>query len=417
MLHIPVSLCQVLLLFWPGAATRSSEQSSLSDGLFEAHHSSTLVHHSLQHSSKVDLLAPADPIAQLQNATNTTAPTLNSLREWRRAQADMLERTRRIRAWCADHHVRENIAQHPGSWCAMRSNADEDFFYHFVERFETNPDFYLGLVYIPIAWHFVKWNAVRTIDLWKRSHDPLNLAVDLLRSLPKNHKYFTIFMEESIDPDLYTAGIDWGNILVFDSRGADPDRWRIPRVAIPLLHREEEEVPGNSENNRSPEVFFRGTCSSYLRKLVPAKLASVTSPRYSWNVRPCGEKMPEHDFFETIRRETWVITTSGYFPPAYMMYEALQAGALPIFITTQRPWLPYRDLGVDWHKLLVVQPASELQSLPDVIEAVSPNAVSERQAAVQQLRPLFTVSGLAAYVLYVTSLAGSSPSLWSVVEK
>jgi hypothetical protein len=280
---------------------------------------------------KVDAVLPALKEATVfsHDASETFA--------WRSAQSDMMERTLPIRAWLSPEGggcphppvVRTqldldderdsnrlnptdpstacgNLALHPHEWTATHEFnlglMDEDFFNSFLERFRTDPNFFLGMVYIPLPWRSFFDAAVR-----HKTIKPRDMALRLLQSLDSNFWYFIVLQEASpheFDPG-YTAM--WDRILSFDSRGLEPrgNGWLQPRVPIPLRY--SRQFQPSAPESKTDLVFFSCGCHSQIRRLFgpgtavpPGRLEP--EGRYQWDIRACDNKMPYDQYNQTARK-------------------------------------------------------------------------------------------------------------------
>merc|ERR1712007_66387 len=115
-----------------------------------------------------------------------------------------------------------------------------------------------------------------------------------------------------------------------------------PRKPIPLLYGTEAEVPFG-QTARLEQVFFAGHChqSKPRQNLGPGTdvpPGRTPAGRYEWQIRRCDvngwEGIPYTDWVNHLHTSTWVILPPGSNPTSFGLYQALQAGALPV--------IPYR---------------------------------------------------------------------------
>uniref|UniRef100_A0A7S4QLJ0 Uncharacterized protein n=1 Tax=Alexandrium monilatum TaxID=311494 RepID=A0A7S4QLJ0_9DINO len=164
-------------------------------------------------------------LAALAEATRNTAPSEAKRQEWRRRQLEMFRRTRPIRAWMGERRgAVRNVAEDPAEWSAAMLDcygplSDESFFRFFRQRME-DPNFYTGLIYVPIPWRFVNEDSVVTL----KTNRVAAMTARLLAGLRGEGLYFTL-MEQSHPGELADrlhlrqGRISWRRLLVFDSRG------------------------------------------------------------------------------------------------------------------------------------------------------------------------------------------------------
>ncbi|CAK0912038.1 unnamed protein product [Prorocentrum cordatum] len=390
----------------------------------------------------IDVRNVDDVLHALREATHLRADSSASLHKWREAQKAMLERTLPIRAWLTPSNGTclykrsngscTNKASSPFEWTSPHSTdrglADEAFFEHFMQRFRTEPNFYLGLVYLPIPWKSVAEDAPRRYH----TQVPLKQTVQLLQYLDPDFRYFTVMVQGCAHD--FGVDINWSNVLVFDSRGSDrtiPSGGLVNRVPIPLRYM--EELPLMPVKSR--QVFFAGSCSwNEIRMSLPSlvNVSENASSEYEWLLYECDDKLPYEIFVGHLRNATWAFCVAGTHPVSFVTYQALQVGSLPIIpydmfssSCTRHEWscpsrseafiwLPYRDIGVRWLDFAVLLPKSELTNLAHIIDQMKADNVAKRLATVQKYRPLFTPVGLATYIEYILSVAQKSFGLSSV---
>eukprot|EP00747_Dinoflagellata_sp_TGD_P165694 gnl/TRDRNA2_/TRDRNA2_187351_c0_seq1.p1 gnl/TRDRNA2_/TRDRNA2_187351_c0~~gnl/TRDRNA2_/TRDRNA2_187351_c0_seq1.p1 ORF type:complete len:448 (+),score=30.69 gnl/TRDRNA2_/TRDRNA2_187351_c0_seq1:89-1432(+) len=348
---------------------------------------------------EIDVTTVSDVLSALNNFT-AEGVSESKRASWRSAQADMFERTAGITEW---HE-------------SMNSSYlyDKYFFQAFSERFKQ-PDFYVGLVYIPLAWNFLVERAPRYLN----SKEGYTRACELLQSLDPQQNYFAVMVQSHVSQfSRFHWGpiqgdcprVNWSNILVFDSRGKDYDAW-YPRIPIPLLRH--NPLPARKVN-KSKLVTFHGSCHQNRLRMTALGPGKVLGPGtlpgglYAWNISACNEKIGNADFRRELYTATWGIAPAGSMPATFMLYEELQAGALAIIpyqpgksASSMNYWLPYREIGVKWqHQLAELVPESEIEDVKNRIETISDHAISQRQAMLSKLQPLFRPEGLTAYILY-----------------
>jgi len=271
----------------------------------------------------------------------------------------------------------------------------------------------------------------------------LKMAYELLMSLDPKFTYFTIMSQTHVgyvmhgDRGSFEAAekfkhVKWNNILVFDSRGMDGDNVvafaNYSRIPIPLLHYSGSDSL-QAMPQKAPLVFFAGSCRSnpvrmHIGEQVPA--GDGPSGKYYWDITECGWFPASYE--STLQNSTWVIAPSGTMPVSFQMYEALQAGCLPIVPWSEMGlqtignhigdydkfiWLPYRDIGVKWqHGIAELLPDSELGSLRENIENISMEDVVRRQRMLEHIRPLFFPSGLHEYITYMVHVVNEFKPVW-----
>ena len=215
------------------------------------------------------------------------------------------------------------------------------------------------------------------------------------------------------------------------SAGKRPDPHDVP---LPLLFRASREVNASSQE-RIHRIFFRGSCTSKLRnRLARDVLATET---LAVDVGRCGQggKSKYPDYAEHLQKSLFVLAPRGSYPATFMLGEAVQAGALAVYVYEARfplagkrvkggfrrapaanethlshaaieAQLPYANLGLRWGDIGAVATDDEVGALAARLSALAASDVRRRLRTTAWVRPLFTAKGARLYVeLVLSSLA------------
>ena len=217
------------------------------------------------------------------------------------------------------------------------------------------------------------------------------------------------------------------------SAGKKPDPHDIP---LPLLFRASREVNASSQE-RIHRIFFRGSCTSKLRNRLARDVLKTET--LAVDVGRCGHggKSKYPDYAEHLRKSLFVLAPRGSYPATFMLGEAVQAGALAVYVyeahlvrgkrlggkrvkggfrrapaanethlshAAIEAQLPYANLGLRWGAVGAVATDDEVDMLPARLAALSD--VRRRLRTTAWVRPLFTSTGARLYVeLVLSSLA------------
>jgi len=101
----------------------------------------------------------------------------------------------------------------------------------------------------------------------------------------------------------------------------------------------------------------------------------------------------QREFAETLGRSVFALCPRGYGKTSFRMYEALQLGAIPVYIYDE-PWLPYTDV-LDWNEFAVLVPLAEVDRLHELLAAHTAADIRRKQDRIRELYPTyFTFSGV-----------------------
>jgi len=70
----------------------------------------------------------------------------------------------------------------------------------------------------------------------------------------------------------------------------------------------------------------------------------------------------------------------------------------------KRLWLPYRDIGVRWERLAVIQPAKNMRRIRKELGSMSWDEIEQRRKYLQYVKPLFTSEGMYEYIVHKLSV-------------
>lgn len=106
-------------------------------------------------------------------------------------------------------------------------------------------------------------------------------------------------------------------------------------------------------------------------------------------------------FYRITERSVFCLCPRGYGPTSFRTYEAIALGAIPVYIWSGEPWLPY--IGeLDWSSFSVILDAEHLASLPDLLLGHTPAQIAEKQRHMRGLyRKRFCMDAVCRYILRV----------------
>ena len=143
-------------------------------------------------------------------------------------------------------------------------------------------------------------------------------------------------------------------------------------------------------------------------------------------------KLPLEAYREALCRTRWFVSISGTFPPTFMLYEALQAGALPIFIYAADPfcggWLcqtqnrvmvppeelqrhmPFFDEGVHFNEFGALIAANDPQLISKIMQLIrqAPEVEEMRRKKMLNVSTRFTPRGTFEYAMRVAARIGTT---------
>jgi len=228
-------------------------------------------------------------------------------------------------------------------------NTKKNFEAYFFEYFQ-NQEFNTSLKYIPIQWtnYLVKQNYGRDIQ-------DLNNYLKL--NLKSEEKYFTIVQ--------YSGGplIELENTLIFSMGGTMNTKLGKNSKVIPL--------PLLYDSNLKKADLEKKYIASYIGRpthKIRTKLEDrITSNEkfYIKNITSMSSSISKEnlELFEKLIKESYFsICPRGYGPTSFRLYESIQMGTVPIYIS-DKFFLPYIEF-LDWSEFAILLKSRKISSLP-----------------------------------------------------
>ena len=251
----------------------------------------------------------------------------------------------------------------------------EEYFYNFfvnnIEEFTKGERYYL-----PIWW----------TDYYIANKHKDGSLQEYLNSLDKNLKYFTITqhdnaIQESYDIDLlhYSAGGNKGDVY------------------LPLICSSMKDITRESRN-----IFasFQGYMSDKRKALLgplfgqPQKY--VMGGRGFWRSQVPKE---EQDVFRKLMANSiFAICPRGVGATSFRMYEAMQYGTIPIYISDKH-CLPWSD-ELDWNEFCVIVKPNEVSKLDGLLSSFSQDKIDTMIKKIDEVYPkYFSLEGMCKNIL------------------
>lgn len=111
------------------------------------------------------------------------------------------------------------------------------------------------------------------------------------------------------------------------------------------------------------------------------------------------------DFADLMRRSVFALCPRGHGRTSFRLYEALQMGAVPVYLFDDL-WLPYMD-ELNWRRLAVLVHVDEIGFLPEILDAIAPDRLAAMQAArATAVDRYFTFEACAQWILRTVQAIG-----------
>lgn len=274
-------------------------------------------------------------------------------------------------------------------------NKEKDLESYFIDFYFKNlkKSNALERLFLPI-----KWTAI-----WNEHRELMPFLEKDLQNCDKQNKYFTVSQHD--DAPYFQLPPCTIN---FSAGGNVTNTIPIPLISGP--------VPKIETTNKDIFCSFVGSVpqniggyASLAYKVRMTMLESLVN-KTDYYLKP---KMwspiiqPERqDLFLTITaRSKFTLCPRGYGATSFRLYEAMQLQSIPVYIYTDKPFLPYEN-EIDWNKLCVLLEINNIEQLDKTLKGLSDTIVLDMLKYTKQIyQKYFTLEGTCLQIIkYLESI-------------
>ena len=220
--------------------------------------------------------------------------------------------------------------------------------------------------YIPVFW------TKAYTDIARGKIHPGSLQSAISRLNP-NMKYFTVAqhddaIREQLPPNTicFNAGGNGGGIP-------------LPLICSPIP---EHLKPSVSER----DIFcsFVGSITHPIRNAMHAVLKD--NGRYQISAKKWTDTIEKDElsrFIEITSRSIFALCPRGYGKSSFRLYEAMQLGAIPVFIYDQK-WTPFED-EIDWEEFCVMIHANDIKKIDEILTGIDEERISKMRESMERI--------------------------------
>ncbi len=233
-------------------------------------------------------------------------------------------------------------------------------------------------IYVPIQWYSYQINANYAKDLKKM------LALKkFVFQLPTNKKYWTI--TQYADGVMgYGGYFPLNNWRIFGAGGCGTD-------AIPLTC-DKHHYRGERKTIR---CSFIGSFNTHPIRYVMSDLLKKEKGFYieEVNTRQQDYSDSYKKFLGITEKSNFVLCPRGYGKTSFRLYEAMQLGCVPIYISDSH-WLPFKQY-LDWNSFSMIVTPDRIKEIPEMVDGIisSGRYTEMRKSAVNVYNEYFTYEG------------------------
>lgn len=223
-------------------------------------------------------------------------------------------------------------------------------------------------IYIPIFWTPIYVQNTRL---------PIQSYLNILN--PTN-KYFTIVQyDEGILNKLPP------NTKVFSAasnRGNGKEKIPIPLIVSPIP----ENIINNYDDEKKYICSFVGRATHKLRYDAYMQLHDKKDFYFS-DLAPWQQTLSFNKFEEFIKitkQSKFALSIEGNAPTAFRLYEIMQLGTIPVYLTSSYHWLPWQD-ELHWNEFCVLIKQEQISDLENILRSISDEKYVQMQTKMKEV--------------------------------
>ena len=269
--------------------------------------------------------------------------------------------------------IERNEAPYPP--CHEGEYLEEYFVRNFREN-QVNNEF--ESFFIPVHWTAVFNFRVKEglhpgSENWKLRQK----LFSTLRSLDTTKKYFTV----STHDDAPQGDFPY-EVKHFYAGGRSTAKNTYP---IPVIW------SGYRDFNDTQKMIFCSFVGSVTHDIRPKLLASLQEKDgYFIRAFQWQQDVPEDrkNFFKTVLEQSrFTLCPRGYGATSYRMYEAIQVGSIPVYVSDKFV-LAWED-ELDWSEFCVIIPESKITETDEILKSYTETQVRKMQERLKEVYPLY----------------------------
>ena len=260
-----------------------------------------------------------------------------------------------------------------------------DFYQRNIDRFNK-----LKRKYIPIFWTNCYVNGVQ--EGWGDKVSAMDMQIEI-NKLDPNGSYFTVCQHDDAPMNPIPA-----NTIILSAGGnvTGSNVASIPLICGPLAEQEPKE--------KTILASFVGSETHDVRN----KMIEAVKDESDFYIATKGWEQEIKidqftDFIESSLKSKFVLCPRGYGATSFRLYEAMQLGVVPVYIS-DRFWLPWTH-ELNWHEFCVIVPVDDVQNLPQILRSIEDETYEKMQGKIKEIYTnYFTLEGTCGKILQLLEL-------------
>lgn len=248
---------------------------------------------------------------------------------------------------------------------------------YFLNRFKTEKDTF-DTLFIPVSWTAVFNHRIKEGLGPETPNGKLRESLfHKLGSLDPDKRYFTVSTHDDAPQGTFPSDTKHFYAGGNSNLGTDP----IPLVCSPLKF--------DQDPQKLIFCSFVGSATNPIRNHALQELHSKDGylvNAFHW--QPDVSKDQQELFLNCTSRSRFTLCPRGYGATSYRLYESMQLGSIPVYISDQH-LLPWSD-KLDWNSFcVVVKNSIEYDSLDQYLKNLTESAVRKMQDKIKEVYPLY----------------------------
>lgn len=261
-----------------------------------------------------------------------------------------------------------------------------------------------GWTYLDVFWTNLYVNA----DQFGKPYDK-NALQGWLDRLPLG-KYFTIVQHDDGIRERLPPGT-----VVFASGGGKGQGSKICPVPLIYLDQKDRLEKYALENQSKPRDIFFSFVGSITHGVRHQMLRYTGYPDIKTHITGWSNQVSTNNqeiFLDLTQRSVFAGCPRGYGETSFRLFEVMKLGAIPVYIWEDRKWLPFQG-KIDYSKLCVLVPGSELPNLYERLKKISPEEITSMREYYQSVKHFFTLEGTSRAITQYLTTVPDPPKLIS----
>ena len=247
-----------------------------------------------------------------------------------------------------------------------------DFYFKNKNEFDST-----GYTFIPVSW----------TNIYNNHNQLVNDLQKDLNQLDYSKNYFTVSQHDDAPKEKLPP-----NTIKFSAGGNQPNCVPIPLICSP--------IPNVKPVDKDIFCSFVGSATHPVRMEMLHHLVNkeeyILKPKH-WSLSIQDKR--KDLFLDITSRSIFSLCPRGYGATSFRLYEAMQLGAIPVYIYTDEPYTPFNDI-LNWNDVCVLIDSKDMNKIDYILKNISKQKRNEIILNIKNVyNELFTLEGMCLNIL------------------